>query len=155
TQYQYSDSSLYYLEQRTYPTSVDTFTYDTGGRMLTAVRGTWTITFDAYDDANRVLLTTQGGQPIHYSYDIPKRQRKIGYPGGRVITEQMDLRNRLEIVDDGTSPYGIAEYEYDFGNRVQHRFYRNGTMAEYKYNDNNWILQLDHSTGQTLIAGFG
>ncbi len=43
---------------------------------------------------------TQNGKIIGYSYNIPGRTRTITYPGGRVITEQYDLRTRLGKVDD-------------------------------------------------------
>jgi RHS repeat-associated protein len=151
TRYLYND--LYFLMQRDYPVSPDdNFTYDLSGRMLTAERGGWLVTFD-YDGANRVIQTTQNGQVINYVYDIPERTRTITYPGGRVITEQMDFRNRLDTVDDGLlTP--VVQYTYDLGNRVGTRTYRNGTVASYTYNANNWVLELEHSFGLALIAGF-
>lgn len=152
TRYAYND--LYYLAQRTYLTSIDSFTYDTGGRMLTASRGGWLVTFD-YDAANRVLQTAQNGQTIRYLYDIPNRRRAITYPGGRAIVEQMDLRQRLDKIRDPVSVIPIVDYDYDLGNRVMHRIYRNGVVANYSYNANNWITGLQHTHGATLIAGFG
>ena len=98
TNYVYSD--LYFLMQRNYPASpADNFTYDLSGRMLIAERGSWLVTF-AYDGANRGIQTTQNSQVIDYIYDIPGRTRTIIYPNGRVITEQMDLRARLDTIDD-------------------------------------------------------
>ena len=47
------------------------------------------------------------------------------------------------------------DYGYGLGNRVTTRTYRNGTIASYSYNANNWILELEHTFGLTLIAGFG
>ena len=152
TSYVYND--LYFLTLRDYETDPDdTFTYDLSGRMLSAERGGWLVTFE-YDVANRVIQTTQNGQVIDYVYDIPNRTRTIIYPNGRVITEQMDLRHRLDTIDDALSPLPIVDYHYDLGNRVETRTYRNGVLASYTYNDNNWILELAHSIGPTLIAGF-
>lgn len=151
TTYIYND--LYFLIQRSYPVSpADNFTYDLSGRMLRAERGGWLVTY-SYDGANRVVQTTQNGQPINYAYNIPGRTRMIGYPGGRIITEQTDFRNRLDHIDDGLI-LPIAQYTYDLGNRVDTRTYRNGASASYTYNANNWIVTLDHTNGATQIAGF-
>ena len=152
TTYAYND--LYHLLSRTYPLSLDTFTYDTGGRMLTALRGGWPVTF-TYDPANRVTLTTQNSKAVQYAYDIPNRRRTVTYPGGRVVIEQMDPRQRLVTISDGGSS-SIAGYVYDLGNRVTTRAYRNGVQATYLYNPNNWITKLEHRKADTsLIAGFG
>lgn len=154
TIYTYND--LYFLTRRTYPRSPsDMFTYDLSGRMLTAERGGWLVTFD-YDGANRVTRTTQNGKTIRYVYDIPGRTRRITYPGGRVVIEQMDFRDRLDRIDGpGIIGPPIVQYSYDLGNRVGSRTYRNGTLANYTYNANNWVLELEHSLGATRIAGFG
>src|SRR5262249_52817775 len=88
TTYTYSD--LYFLLQRTYPVSpADVMTYDLSGRMLSATRGAWVVTF-TYDGADRIVQTTQNGQVISYSYNIPGRTETITYPGGRTITESYD-----------------------------------------------------------------
>jgi RHS repeat-associated protein len=158
TTYTYSD--LYFLLQRTYPISPpDIMTYDLSERMLTATRGGWLVTF-TYDGANRVTQTVQNGKTINYTYNIPARIKTIGYPGGRTITDSMDLRSRLSKIDDAASPPPIVLYSYDPGNRVLQRFYRNGTAADYSYNDcvgtqcQDWVTNLQHSAGATPIAGF-
>jgi RHS repeat-associated protein len=143
---------LYRLLSRSTPGWVaDTFTYDVGGRMLSATRDTWVVTY-TYDVANRVVQTTQGGRTIGYAYDIPNGTRTITYPGGRVITEQQDLRSRLSGVKEGA--VNIATYSYDNGNRVDSRTYNNGVVADYTYDANNRITSLTHDLGATLIAGF-
>lgn len=153
TTYTYND--LYFLLKRDYPVSADdNFTYDLSGRMLTAERGGWLVTFD-YDGANRVIKTTQNGKTIIYVYDIPGRTRTVTYPGGRVITEHTDFRSRLSAIDDNACPPPIVRYTYDLGNRVMSRIYRNGIVATYTYNANDWILSLEHTSGVTRIAGFG
>ncbi|GLI36810.1 hypothetical protein KI811_17690 [Geobacter hydrogenophilus] len=152
TTYQYND--LYYLTLRDYEADPDDrFAYDTGGRMLRAGRGGWIVTFE-YDKANRVKKTNQGGKDVGYAYDIQNGKRTVSYPGGRVIIEQMDLRQRLGTINDGGLT-AIAAYAYDLGNRVETRTYRNGTVATYGYNANNWITSLEHTAGATRIAGFG
>ncbi|MGY6274216.1 RHS repeat-associated core domain-containing protein [Methylomonas sp. MgM2] len=157
TQYRYSD--LYFLTERIYPVSpADTLSYDLSGRMLSAERDGWLVTFD-YDGANRVTETSQNGRVVSYVHDIPGRTRTITYPGGRVVTESMDPRARLSSVNRGPGPVfpitQIALYNYDLGNRVQTRQYENGVIADYTYNANNWITGLEHTIGSTLIAGFG
>jgi RHS repeat-associated protein len=102
------------------------------------------VTF-AYDAINRVTQTTQGGiggPAVQYSYNVPARTRTITYPGGRVVTETKDARDRLFTVGDSGGV--IASYTYDPGNRVQTRTYANGTVATYTYNANNWITGLEH-----------
>jgi len=152
TRYTYND--LYFLIRRDYPVNPDdNFTYDLSGRMLTAERGGWLVNFE-YDGANRIRQTTQNRQTIDYVYDVPGRTRTITYPGGRVITEQMDFRNRLDVIDELGIPTPIVQYTYDSGNRVGNRTYRNSTGANFAYNDNNWVLELEHSFGGPRIAGF-
>jgi RHS repeat-associated protein len=161
TDYQYDD--LYRLTNRIYDADPDDhFTYDVGGRMLSACREGptdnvadacpgWLVTF-SYDAANRVVSTAQNGQTVGYAYNIPARQRTLTYPGGKVVAEQRDLRERLDTLNAGA----IADYSYDLGNRVAARLYGNGTRAAYAYNANNWITDLTHTKSDTsLIAGFG
>jgi len=150
TTYVYND--LYFLMQRDYPVgSDDNFTYGLAGRMLTAERDGWLVNF-AYDGADRVTQTSQNGQIVSYVYDIPGRTRTVTYPGGRVITEQSDLRQRLDEANEGATT--LADYTYDLGNRVISRLYDNGTSANYLYNANNWITDLEHNEGVILIASF-
>ncbi len=151
TTYSYSD--LYFLTKRAYPVSpADIFTYDLSGRMLTATKGTWAESFD-YDGANRIIQSNQNGKAISYTYNIPARIRILTYPSGWSITEQMDFRDRLLTVNDGgVTP--IAQYTYDAGERELTRSYRNGTVATYSYNANDWVTSLSHRMGANLIVGF-
>src|ERR1035437_541775 len=158
TTYTYSD--LYYLLQRTYPVSPpDMFTYDLSGRVLSAQRGSDMERFQ-YDGGNRVIESDQtvvscrGTCAIFYSYNIPGRTRTItNGNSGQTITEQMDFRNQLSTVNDGgTTP--IAQYTYDAAERELTRAYRNGTVATYTYNANDWVLSLNHTMGANLIVGF-
>jgi RHS repeat-associated protein len=152
TTYNYND--LYFLLKRDYPISADdNMTYDLSGRMLTAEKAGWLVTFN-YDGANRVTQTRQNGKTVNYVYDIPGRTRTLTYPGGRSITEQMDFRDRKTQIDDAASP-PIVRYTYDLGNRVLSRLYRNGTVASYTYNANDWVLSLEHTLGASRVVGFG
>src|SRR5262249_31532917 len=109
----YAYDELNRLRQRSYPLSPpDNFSYDPEGRMLSAKRGNWLVSFQ-YDGADRVIGSVQNGQHINYSYDIPGHTRTIIYPGGRVITEHMDFRQRLSTIDDGPSIIPLVRYDYD------------------------------------------
>jgi RHS repeat-associated protein len=154
TTYLYSD--LYFLLRRTYPVSpADNLTYDLSGRVLTAERAGWVVSF-VYDGADRVTQTTQNGKTISYVYDIPGRTRTVTYPGGRSLQDQMDSRNRLTTIAEPTaSPIPIVQYNYDLGNRVLTRSYRNNVAATYSYNANDWVSSLEHAVGATRVAGFG
>lgn len=151
TAYIYND--LYFLISRAYPfTGTDTFTYDLSGRMLTGQRGSWPISF-AYDGANRIIQTVQSGHTIDYSYNIPGRTRTLTYPGGRVITEHIDARTRMDHIDDAGSPPPIVQYAYDPADNMLSRNYRNGTTSTYSYNANNWTTSIAHNN-PTTFAGF-
>ncbi len=159
TTYTYSD--LYFLLSRTYSPSgsIDAFTYDLSGRVLTGLRSTclpaclnWNETF-AYDGADRLLQSVQNGQSISYVYNIPGRTRTVTYPGGRNITEQWDFRPQILTVNDGGST-PIANYAYDFASNVLTRGYRNGVVTTYTYNPNNWVCSLTNNLGANLIVGF-
>lgn len=151
TTYTYSD--LYFLLKRTYPISpADIFTYDLSGRLLSATRGSW-VEMYAYDGANRIVQSVQNGRTISYVYNIPARIRTVTYPGGRSIVEHMDFRSQLSSVNDGgITP--ISRYTYDAGERELTRTYRNGAVANYSYDANNWVSSLTHAMGATLIVGF-
>ena len=157
TIYAYSD--LYFLLSRTYPSDVDSFTYDLSGRMLSALRAvpatseSWLVTFPSYDSADRVIQTVQNGQTINYSYNIPGHTRTLTYPGGRVITEHTDARTRMDHIDDALSPPSIVQYTYDLANNPLSRNYRNGTTSAYTYNPNNWTTSITHANPATF-AGF-
>jgi RHS repeat-associated protein len=158
TTYRYSE--LYSLTNRHYSSGTDDrYTYDLSGRTLTAERDSWLDTF-AYDGANRVIQTTQNGQPVDYVYDIRGRTRTLVYPGGRVVVEAMDLRQRLTVIDDGATPTPLVQYAYDQGGRVTTRIFRNGVIAVYDYNADNGLTAVRHVVPPSpgvmgiLIAGF-
>ena len=152
THFQYND--LYYLTKRDYPdANDDEFIYDKGGRLLIGENAHSFVTFE-YDSADRVVETTQGLYILSYSYDIPNNKLTITYPGGKVITETRDRRDRLVDVMDTIPVDTIAHYNYDFADRLLSKGCSNGTAANYHYNTNDWMDSLTHTKGATLIAGF-
>jgi RHS repeat-associated protein len=151
TTYQYND--FYYMTNRQYSVgSNDLYSYDLGGRLTDATRGTWTDTY-TYDGANRVITSVQNGQTVAYVYIIPSGIRTITYPGGSIVTESNDLRSRLVQVNDGGFP-PLTQYTYDLNNSVLTRTNRNGTLSTYTYDANNWVTDLTHSNASSLIAGY-
>ena len=149
TDYQYND--LGFLVRRSYSdSSDDIFTYDKSGRVLTAGRDGWLVAF-SYDGANRVVETTQYGQSICYEYDVYSNTRTVFYPGGEVVTEEMDARGRVVQISDERGT--VALHQYDDGNRIERRIYGNGVVASYTYNANNWVTDLTHSL-DSLLTGF-
>ncbi|TAK99830.1 MAG: RHS repeat protein [Verrucomicrobia bacterium] len=153
TTYNYND--LYQLTNRSYAPSgaSDNFTYEKTGELVSAERGGWLTTF-AYDGGHRLVASTQNGQTVTYTYNIPGRTRTITYPGGLALTITNDYRSRLLSVHDGTINPPLTIYAYDAADRVVTRTHRNGTFATYSYNSNNWITSLEHSNGVARIAGF-
>lgn len=149
----YSYNNLYFLIQRSYPVSApDTYTYDLSGRLLSGTKAGWLETY-TYDGANRTTQSVQNGQTISYVYDIPGRTRALTYPGGRVITEGYDARNRLAQSNDGGSS-AIVSYVYDAADRLLTRNYRNGIAANFVYDADNRVVSIDHVLGASEIIGF-
>lgn len=147
----YVYNTLYYLTARNYQLDPsDGFTYDVGGRLLTAERAGWLDSFN-YDAANRVLLATQNGQPVNYVYDTANRCRTLTYPGGKVVAECRTYREILGEINSGS----LVTYTYDLGNRVLSRSYGNGTIANYSYDNDDRITSLTHTQAGNPFAGFG
>jgi len=159
TTYAYSD--LYFLLSRSYPSGVDSFTYDLSGRVLTGntTRGFgWNESFQ-YDGSDRLIQGVQNSKTISYVYNIPGRTRTLTYPGGRNIVEQKDFRDfRLVNVNDGTqnspSQAPIVQYTYDFSNNPLTRGYRNSAIQTSNFNPNNWVCSITDTVGTQLIVGF-
>lgn len=152
TAYVYND--LDFLVERDYAHDADdVFSYDLTGRMLTADKDGWLVTF-TYDGADRLVQSVQNGEPVDYVYNTPGRTRTVLYPGGLVIEESRDVRERLSEITDTSGPSVLTDYTYDLGNRVTTRNALNGVVAQYAYNPNNWVLELTHTAGVDLIAGF-
>lgn len=130
------------LTSRIYPGSSDTFSYDAGGRTLTAVNSNAGINF-AYDNANRLLSESMNGKTTSYSHNTAGRKKFITYPGGRIIEENYDFRNRLAVVKEGAA--SLATFSFDAADRLLSRTFINGTVAAYTYNIADWVTSVDHS----------
>lgn len=129
------------LIQRRYPNNQnDTFSYDLAGRRLTANNANAAISF-TYDNAGRMLGETLNGKTTGYAYNTASRTRTLTYPGGRVIVEQRDQRDRLTgITEAGNS---IAGFIYDGADRLTKKNLGNGFSQNYQYDANNRVTLLD------------
>ena len=132
------------LTQKTYPdNSSDNFTYDAVGNMLTANNADAEIAF-VYDDLGRMLSETLNGKTTSYAYDIRNRKVTKTYPGGRMITEEYDLRQRMTGIKENANY--VVTLEFNDNNRLTHRAYANGTTTNYAYDVLNRLVELTDNT---------
>lgn len=124
-----------------------TFTYDRIGKMLTAVNANANLSF-TYDDANRLLTETLNGKTITYTYDIAARQRSMTYPGGMVVEEQYDFRDRITSVDANSTE--VVSYGYTPANLMASKNYGNGTTTTYTYDVVNQLISIAVSPGMPI-----
>lgn len=137
----YTTNAIGQLIQRSYSGSNnETFTYDAMGRKLTANNSHATITF-TYDDLGRILTETLNGKTTSYTYNTSAGTRTITYPGGRVITEARDDRDRLIQISQGSGT--LAQFTYDGADRLITKVLGNGITQNYTYDANNRLMSLD------------
>lgn len=137
----------------------DIFAYDRTGNILIADNNNSHIQY-SYDDLSRVTTSTQTDLPQTYSSDvnyayseIPNR-RTLTYPGGKIVVEEYDVRNRLkEVWQNGVK---TTWYTYDTADRLLTKSLDNSAHSEYDYDDNDSITNLRHFAidGTTTFAGF-
>jgi len=144
----YTYDNVNQLTQRSYPGGInETFSYDLAGRRLTANNANATITF-TYDNTGRILSETLNGHTTAYAYNTSNRIRVLTYPGGRIITEQRDLRDRLINVSEVSA--NIAQFNYDGADRLLSKALGNGYNQNYVYDANSRITGLDCQPGNVL-----
>jgi RHS repeat-associated protein len=139
------------LTKRDFPGSNDdNYTNDAGGRILTANNSDATISF-TYDAANRRLTETMNAHTTSYSYNIAARQRSVTYPGGTVVQESRNVRERLISVSKG----GVnVNFTYDGGSRLSAVTYGSILSTSYSYNSRDLVTALTHWKGSKLLAGY-
>jgi RHS repeat-associated protein len=152
--YTYDDANR--LLTRNYPNSVtETFAYDNVGQILSAVNPHSTVTM-AYDAADRMVSETLNGRTTGYAYNTNARTRRITYPGGKQVLEQYDPRGRLVGVQDNTvSDDPLAAFEYDPGNRLLRKIFRNNAVSEYAYDLNSNTVQINHLLNSMVRYEYG
>ncbi len=121
------------------------YTYDTGGRMLTANTTASNLTY-VYNALNRVTSTTQRinstNYTIAYDSDLAGNRTQVTYPSNKVIDYTYDDKNYItEIEVDNSS---LVEYTYDpLGRRTQKDLKGTVTQrASYTYDVANQLTAL-------------
>lgn len=135
----YSYDKLNRLTTRLYPNAEESFSYDAVGRMTSAKNANATVGF-TYDPAGRLASETLNGKTTSYAYNDATSTKSITYPGGRVIRRELDGRNRLKAIREGTS--SLAEFTYDATGQLLSRKYANNTTTAFKYDGNGRITEL-------------
>jgi YD repeat-containing protein len=159
TTYTYND--LYQLTARSYSTGrSDTFTWNRSGKLLTANNDVAALTF-TYDALRRLTAETQehpageilpaGSYTTTYAYTVGPSggTRTVGYPGGRVVTETYDLRNRLDSVSGGA---GVgADWTFDAANRRTNATLGNGIASLFDFDVNSRLTHIQHARDTTTL----
>jgi RHS repeat-associated protein len=144
----YTYDAVNQMIQRSYPgNNNETFSYDAAGRRLTANNSNATITF-TYDNLGRMLGETLNGKTTGYAYNTAARTRALTYPGGRVITETKDQRDRLvSIMEAGSN---VARFTYDLADRLTAKALGNGVTQNYAYDANSRVATMDCQPANVL-----
>ncbi|MBI1746624.1 MAG: hypothetical protein HYR55_08555 [Acidobacteria bacterium] len=151
----YAYDDLNRLIRRSYPSgSPDVFTYDKGGRMLTATNADATVTF-AYDSVDRLTQTVQNAATLSYSYNVAGTERTLTYPGGRRIRETYDGRYRLVRVENLLPALNtLADLSYDLGDRLTTERLLNNVSTGFTYDANSNVAQMSALLRGALVTGF-
>jgi YD repeat-containing protein len=111
-------------------TTFENYRYDGRSRLVWAEDDDSTVQLE-YDSLSKVLRDIQNGTVVGSAYDAMGNMTKLFYPGGRIVTNTYDLRERLKTVSDVDGV--IARYDYAGPWRVKQRDYGNGTRLTYEY----------------------
>ncbi|MEO1527314.1 MAG: RHS repeat-associated core domain-containing protein [Planctomycetota bacterium] len=123
----------------------DLFTYDSAGRMLTAVSGRYlnTVVF-TYDSAGRISTESLVSNGVTYTtttgYDDVGRVSKLTYPDGTVIDRLYTDRGLLSGVKYNSTT--IDTRTYDDGGRMLTSTYNNGVSETRAYNSDNTLVSI-------------
>ncbi len=141
TKYTYDKNNR--LTERDYQGSNDDhFEYTAAGRLDSTWNSYAAIGF-AYNASGRITRASLNGKNTLYSYDFTNQELDMTYPGGRVITEAYDVRDRLVSLEESSTT--LADFTYDAGNRLTALQYANGTDAAISYGTNDQVSRLTHS----------
>ena len=128
------------LIQKTYPdNSTDNYSYDAVGNLLTANNFDAQVSF-VYDNVGKLVSETLNGHTTGYVYDIRNRTITKTYPGGRVITEEYDYRQRMTGIKENNNYF--VTLGYNANDFLTQRAYGNGTTTNIVYNALNQLVQI-------------
>ncbi len=130
------------------------YTYDVGGRLLTANNSASQVSF-SYDALSRVTSTTQtvnsNNYTLTYQYDDANNRTQMVYPSTKQLDYTYDADDNLTgIAKNSTS---FLTYTYDvLGRRTQRSFINNNLpQADYTYDAANQLTQVSN----VIINGSG
>ena len=140
-EFRYDYNALGNMITKTYPDGTkDKYTYDNISRLISAVNKDATVYF-TYDQAGRILSETLNGKITSYSYDIGAGQRKLTYPSGMEVVEQLNARNLIKAILQNGEEVIIIDYN-DAGQKIN-LGYGNGITTSYSYNENGWLKTIN------------
>lgn len=148
----YAYDALDQLVEKLYPDgTTDKFGYDLLGKMVSAVNRYATVTF-AYDKVGRIQSETLNGQSTRYTYDIPNRVRTLIYPGGKVVTQTLNVRDQVvKIQEDGME---VVNQTYNQAGQMTSRKYNNGITTTYTYHQNGWLSKISDGKILDLLMNY-
>jgi RHS repeat-associated protein len=126
----------------------DLFTYNTNGSLLQAKNNNAAVDF-VYDNDGRLIqekINLNGStvtKIIDYKYDFQNLTKKITYPGGRVVVQNFDDRERMNSISDEAGNI-IANFQYNLNNQRTSLRLVNGISTTYNYNDLGLITNAEH-----------
>ncbi|MEM1058611.1 MAG: putative Ig domain-containing protein [Verrucomicrobiota bacterium] len=103
------------------------YTYDDVGNLETVTEpgkgGTADVVY-RYDNLNRVIEETSGGETHLYEYDLAGNRTEVTYGNtGRQVVSTYDALNRLESMTEGAR---LTEYGYDLNGNIRLKTLPNG-----------------------------
>jgi len=142
----YSYDALNRLAAKSYSdgtTPAVTYSYDLGGRLVTAANGTDTLTW-SYDLAGQLLSeqSTKNASTVAYVYDLGGNRLEVKLDGQLFVSYAYDDASRLTTITRGTNVFGFG---YDNANRRTSMTYPNGVNTSYTYDT------LSRLTNQTAV----
>ena len=137
------------------------FTYDTRGRLLSAVRGTHTLSY-GYDALDHLITQTSPLGTVTNSYDAAGNRTRMSWPGGAFYVDYVfDLSGGLTQVRENGQTSGaglLATFSYDNLGRRTRLARGNGTVSTYSYDNSSRLsgMGLDlASTAHDQSTTFG
>ena len=106
------------------------FTYDGLSRVIRAEDDD-DVVVRAYDSLSRLVREDLNGRVTEFTYDGVGNLSRVGYPGGRAVSNSFDTLNRLQGIADAAG--AIADVSFLGPQRVDRIDYGNGTRLAVAY----------------------
>ncbi|MEZ6134264.1 MAG: RHS repeat-associated core domain-containing protein [Pirellulaceae bacterium] len=134
--------------------TVQEFTYDMRGNLLTASDESGTTSF-AYDSADRLLrVAYPNGRSIDYTYNAVGQLTRVEDQDGVATQYAYDIAGRLQTVFD-TAGDLVVGYSYDNVGRLSREDHGNGTYTTYEYDLASQLVGLlNHAPDDSLNSSY-